>query len=175
MSDRPRILIFTGDGKGKTTAALGLALRASGYGMRVCILQFLKADAATGEVAALARDAHIELYQTGLGFPTKPSETEWGCHQAAARAGLERARNVLAAGRHEVVILDEICLAVASGLLAEAEVTAVLRAAPCDRIVVLTGRGATPGLMAQADTVTEMRCIKHGLQAGQRAQRGVER
>lgn len=174
MSDRPRILIFTGDGKGKTLAALGLALRASGHGMRVCILQFLKADAATGEVAALAGDAGVELHQMGLGFLPKRSEVEWGCHQAAARAGLERARQVLAAGRHEVVILDEICLAVAGGLLPEAEVIALLQAARPDSVLILTGRGATLGLIAQADTVTEMRCVKHGLQAGMPAQKGVE-
>ena len=174
MSDKPRVLIFTGEGKGKTTAALGMALRASGHGMKVFILQFIKADASVGEVAALAQNANIKLHQAGLGFLPKPSDPQWARHQSAAQGALELARQVLAAGDCQVVILDEICIAVAKGLLQEADVKTLIDLAPAGSVVVLTGRGATPGLIAMADTVTEMRCVKHGFGAGLPAQKGVE-
>jgi cob(I)alamin adenosyltransferase len=96
-------------------------------------------------------------------------------HQQAAQAGLELAREALAAGGADLVVLDEICTAVAKGLLAEAEVTGMLQAARPGCIVVLTGRGASAALIALADTVTEMRCVKHGMEAGWDAQEGVER
>jgi len=174
MTDRARILIFTGDGKGKTTAALGMALRASGHGMKVCIIQFIKADATVGEVAALADSGLIELHQTGLGFLPKTGEPKWPSHKHAAQAGLDRACAAIASGQFAVVILDELCVAVAKGLLAEADVLAVLSAAGKGMIVVLTGRSATDGLIAAADTVTEMRCVKHAYATGRAAQAGVE-
>ena len=206
MSQAPRILVFTGDGKGKTTAALGMALRASGHGMKVAIIQFVKADAEVGEVRALARNSQIEILQTGLGFLPSPADPRWADHRAAAEAGLRKATEIFQAARHEMVILDEACFAVARGLLKEADLIALLRRArpdssrglprpregklgnPPDTLprdsepaggdgcvcIVLTGRGATEGLIALADTVTEMRCVKHALQGGVPAQRGVE-
>lgn len=174
MSDKARILIFTGDGKGKTTAALGLALRASGHGMRVRIIQFIKADDSVGEVSALAGNGLITLSQTGLGFVPKPSSPRWLDHQAAACAGLALAREALADSSCDVFILDEICTAVAQGLLNEKDVIDAVKLAGPGRVVVLTGRGAGEALIALADTVTEMRCIKHGMQAGRPAQKGVE-
>ncbi len=174
MSDKPRVLIFTGDGKGKTTAALGMALRAGGHGMKVFFLQFIKADASVGEVAALAQNENITLRQAGLGFLPKPSDPRWSSHQAAAGDALELARQALASGDYQLVILDEICLAVAKGLLQEADIKALIDLAQPGSVVVLTGRGATPGLIALADTVTEMRCVKHGMEAGRPAQKGVE-
>jgi cob(I)alamin adenosyltransferase len=174
MSDKARILIFTGDGKGKTTAALGLALRASGHGLHVRILQFIKADASVGEVSAIAGNPLITLTQTGMGFLPKQSSPRWADHQAAARAGLALAREALAGGTCDVLILDEICTAVAKDLLSEKDVIDVVALAGPGCVVVLTGRGATEGLIALADTVTEMRCVKHGMQAGWAAQKGVE-
>ncbi|MBM4163516.1 MAG: cob(I)yrinic acid a,c-diamide adenosyltransferase [Lentisphaerae bacterium] len=171
----PRILLFTGDGKGKTTAALGIALRASGHGLQTLIVQFIKAHAATGELAALRMLAGVEVRQAGLGFvPRSDDAPQFAAHRHAAAEGLRAAAAELASGRYRVVILDEVCTAVARGLLDEDSVVAALSQAPADGVIVLTGRGATPGLIARADTVTEMRCIKHGFDAGLPAQPGVE-
>jgi cob(I)alamin adenosyltransferase len=174
MSVRGRILLFTGDGKGKTTAALGMALRARGHAMPVCVVQFVKSDASVGEVAA-ARQCGMEIIQTGLGFLPAANEAHFESHRAAAQDGLRRARKILADHRYAMVILDEVCLAVARGLLEEQQVIETLRQAPPETCLVLTGRNATPGLLALADTVTEMRCVKHALHLGRVAEEGVER
>jgi cob(I)alamin adenosyltransferase len=145
--------------------------------MKVCVIQFIKADASVGEVGALGRAANIELHQVGLGFvpeAAKRSEGLLSRHRAAAGAGLVKAREALASGDYEMVILDEICVAVAKGLVAESDVIAAIEAAGLKTVVVLTGRGATENLIALADTVTEMRCIKHGFHKGIAAQKGVE-
>jgi cob(I)alamin adenosyltransferase len=175
MNVKPRILIFTGDGKGKTTAALGMAFRMSGHGLRSCVIQFIKSDVSVGEMAAAAASTAIEIYPTGLGFVPPNDDPRFAEHRAAAQAGLRKAAEVLAGGRFALVILDEICLAVARGLIDQQQVTELLAQASPETCLVLTGRDAAPGLIALADTVTEMRCIKHGLQAGRAAQNGVER
>jgi cob(I)alamin adenosyltransferase len=175
MSEKPRILIFTGDGKGKTTAALGMAFRASGHGMNVCIVQFIKADASVGEVAAAAANPHIEIHQAGLGFVPPDDDPRFARHHQAAQEGLVKAAELIAGRRFKLVILDEICLAVAQELIEERQVVELLAQAPPEMCVVLTGRGATPGLIILADTVTEMLAIKHGLAEGRTAQKGVER
>jgi cob(I)alamin adenosyltransferase len=174
MTDKPRILLFTGDGKGKTTAALGMALRASGHGLRTCIVQFIKNDSSVGEVAAAAA-TNTEIYQVGLGFLPPAEDASFANHRAAAQAGLQRAVEVLRSGRFAIIVLDEVCLAVARGLLEEQQVLELLAQVPPQTCLVLTGRYATAGLMNAADTVTEMRAIKHGLQTGHAAQKGVER
>jgi cob(I)alamin adenosyltransferase len=174
MSNAPRILLFTGDGKGKTTAALGMALRAAGHAMRTAIVQFIKSDSTVGEVAAARGNPMIEILQVGRGFLPTPGSPEIVRHRAAAEEGLRRAAEILAGGQFRLVILDEVCLAVARGLLSQEQVIeAVGRAAP-GTCVVLTGRGATDALVALADTVTEMRCVKHGMQSGIAAEKGVE-
>jgi cob(I)alamin adenosyltransferase len=175
MSQKPRILIFTGDGKGKTTAALGMAFRASGHGLRSCVIQFIKGDPSVGEMAAAAASTNIEIHPTGLGFLPSADQSQFAEHRAAAQAGLQKAAEMLASGRFALVILDEICLAVARGLIDESQVVELLGQAPPQTYLVLTGRAATPALVALADTVTEMRCVKHGMQAGFLAQPGVER
>ena len=175
MSHTPRILVFTGDGKGKTTAALGMALRAAGHGMKTCVIQFIKTDTKVGEVLILPKLQRIEILQTGLGFLPKPTDPAWPRHQVAAEAGLRKATEIMAAAQADLVILDEICVAVARGLLKEDAVIAAVRQARPGSCVVLTGRGATPGLIAMADTVTEMQCVKHGYRNGIPAQQGVER
>jgi cob(I)alamin adenosyltransferase len=175
MSRKPRILLFTGDGKGKTTAALGMAFRASGHGLRSCAIQFIKGDASVGEIAAAAASMAIEIHPTGLGFIPPADDPRFAQHRAAAQAGLHKAAEVLAGGRFALVILDEICLAVARGLIDQQQVAELLAQASPETCLVLTGRDATPALIALADTVTEMRCLKHGLQAGCAAQKGVER
>ena len=171
---RPRILIFTGDGKGKTTAALGLALRASGHEIPVLVLQFIKNDSTTGEIAAAARLANVQIVQVGMGFLPSAQDERLAEHKTAAQRGLRRAGQAIASGAYPLVILDEICFAVSRGLLEEREVLEAIAAAKAPMCVVLTGRGATAGLIAAADTVTEMRAVKHGLASGITAQRGVE-
>jgi cob(I)alamin adenosyltransferase len=174
-AEPPRVLLFTGDGKGKTTAALGLALRAAGHGLRVRILQFIKSDAATGEIAALAHVPNISISPCGRGFVPPPGHMAFAAHRQAAEAGLTEAEQALTAGSCDVLVLDEIVGAVVRNLLPETRVTALMQQVPARVVLVLTGRGATPGLIALADTVTEMRMVKHAHEQGRPAQRGVER
>jgi cob(I)alamin adenosyltransferase len=168
-----RILIFTGEGKGKTTAALGMALRAAGHSMRTCLVQFIKSDAAVGELAAVLSPS-MEVVQTGRGFLPPEGDPQMAVHRAAAEEGLRHAAEVLAGRQFSLVILDEICLAVSRGLLDEQAVIDVVRRAGAETCVVLTGRYAGEGLVALADTVTEMRSLKHGFESGIAAQKGVE-
>jgi len=174
MNATPRIVLVTGDGKGKTTAALGMALRACGHGLRVCVIQFLKSDASVGELAAAARLPGLDVVQTGLGFLPTPGDPRFAAHHAAAQQGLDKAREAISSGQYFMVILDEVCLAVARGLLDEQQVIAAVRQAPPEMCVVLTGRAATPGLVELADTASDIRNVKHGYQAGRPAQKGVE-
>jgi cob(I)alamin adenosyltransferase len=175
MSDRPRILIFTGDGKGKTTAALGMAFRAAGHAMRSCIVQFIKSDLSVGEIAAAGVNEFIEIHATGLGFVPPSTDARFERHRAAAQAGLQQAFNAVASGRYAVVILDEICPAVANGLVESSQVLDLMDRAAAETCLVLTGRNAPTELIDRADTVTEMRCVKHDYHAGRPAQKGVER
>jgi cob(I)alamin adenosyltransferase len=174
MTEQARILVFTGDGKGKTTAALGLALRAAGHGMRVLVLQFVKAGQQTGELLAAQQVDGLEIVQRGCGFVPPASSPRFAQHRSAAETVLREADAVLLAGNHDVVVLDELCVAVAKGLVSEQDALAVVGHARPGTVLVLTGRGATPGLIAAADTVTEMCLRKHGLKSGIPAQRGVE-
>ncbi len=174
MKQRARVLIFTGDGKGKTTAALGLALRAAGHEMRVLVLQFVKAGQKTGELAAARQIPGFQIEQRGCGFVPAAGSPQFALHRQAARDVLQEAAEALRAASHDVVVLDEICLAVAKNLVSEQSALELVGLAGPGTILVLTGRGATPGLIAVADTVTEMCQKKHGLQVGIRAQRGVE-
>lgn len=174
MKEAGRILIFTGDGKGKTTAALGMALRAHGHGIPVAFIQFVKSDKETGEYAALKEMAGVEIVVTGLGFVPRPADPRFVDHRLAAEDGLRIAGEAVFSGRYGLVVLDELCTAVALNLLTEEAVLAFLDAAPPVCTVALTGRGATDGLIKAADTVSEIRCIKHGFNSGRKAQRGVE-
>jgi len=169
-----RILLFTGEGKGKTTAALGLALRAAGHGMRVLVLQFVKGGQKTGELAAARQIPGFEIEQRGCGFVPAEGSAEFAAHRQAAEAVLREADEALRSGAYAVVVLDELCLAVAKKLVTEQAALEVVGHAQSGTVLVLTGRGATPGLIAAADTVTEMCMRKHGMKAGIKAQRGVE-
>lgn len=174
MSHSARILIFTGDGKGKTSAALGLMLRATGHGLKSLMLQFIKASQSTGEISAYRKLPGVEIIQTGCGFVPERTSPAFVEHQRAARDGLMLAAKELAARQYDVVVLDEICTAITKGLLEEDAVLEVACKASVDSCLVLTGRKATPKLVSLADTVTEMHCIKHGLAVGRSAQKGVE-
>jgi len=167
------IQVYTGKGKGKTTCALGLGLRAVGQGLKVYVIQFLKGRE-TGESRAAARLAPALTLRTlgrpGLGKLRPPSPETL----QALRDAWELARQVIMAGEHDLVILDEINLVLAHGLLPLSEVLEVLRVRPAQVEVVLTGRQAPPELLEVADLVTEMTPLKHYLQAGVRARAGIE-
>ncbi|MBU2053467.1 MAG: cob(I)yrinic acid a,c-diamide adenosyltransferase [Proteobacteria bacterium] len=169
-----RILVFTGDGKGKTTAALGMALRAHGHDIPVAVIQFVKSDAQTGEFAALKGMAGVEIVVAGLGFVPPKTDPCFADHRRAAEEGLRIASEEVCSGRFGLVILDELCYAVARDLVAEEPVLRLLKEAAPGVAIVLTGRGATEGLIAAADTVSEIRCVKHGFDSGKKAQKGVE-
>jgi cob(I)alamin adenosyltransferase len=169
-----RFLIFTGDGKGKTTAALGMAVRASGHGQRVFILQFLKSQRTTGERLGLEHLPGIEVMPAGLGFLPNPQAPAFSDHQKTAERALTTAREILKSGDYDLVILDEIGTAVTKGVLSEDRVLEVIQQRSTKTSLVLTGRGIGQKLLDQADTVTQMNCLKHGLEQGLKAQPGIE-
>lgn len=171
---RQRTLIFTGDGKGKTTAALGMMLRAAGHGQRVLLIQFLKSCSDTGELQALPHLPKIDFVQMGCGFVPMPSDPAFEKHRSMAEKALAFAREAVNTARHDLIILDEICGAIAKNLISEQEVIALLDLPMRNACIVLTGRGASATLQAHADTVTEMRCLRHGYQQGIVAEEGVE-
>ncbi len=172
------IQVYTGNGKGKTTAALGLALRAAGHGYRTFVGQFCKGRK-TGEIAAAARlraggRPVIVIRQFGdIRFlrSDRPSDPE---DIRRAQRGLEICRRAMTSGKYRIVVLDEICLALYFMLLSRAEVEAVLDERPADVELVLTGRRAPLWLMRRADLVTEMRERKHYYTAGVAARKGIE-
>ncbi|MEW6541678.1 MAG: cob(I)yrinic acid a,c-diamide adenosyltransferase [Bacillota bacterium] len=171
---RGLVLVFTGDGKGKTTAALGLALRAWGQGLRVLVIQFVKGDVETGELKAAARMDGLEVRPLGAGFVFPGDEEGLHRHREAAAAALGAARAALEGRGYEMVVLDEIFVALSLGLVTLDEVSALPDQKPEGVHLVLTGRGAPPEIVARADLVTEMREIKHHYRSGVGAQRGIE-
>ncbi len=169
-----RVLLFTGEGKGKTTAALGMVLRAAGHGQKILVIQFVKHDARTGEIKACSHLPNVKILQVGRGFVPDDSTPDFAAHKEAAEKGLETAAAAMSSGEYRLVVLDEICVAVSKGLLEEDRVLEAVKAAFAETCVVLTGRPLVPGLVSLADTVTEMRSLKHAFEAGCRAQEGVE-
>ncbi len=167
------VQVYTGEGKGKTTCALGLALRAVGQGLQVFMIQFLKGRE-TGEMAAAVRLAPEftirAVGRSGLVNLKNPAAEDL----ALARQALDLAKDLIAAGEHDVVILDEINVALAYGLIPLPEVLDLLEKRPRHVEVVLTGRGAPPEVIEAADLVTEMRPVKHYWQVNVRARRGIE-
>ena len=170
----PRIILFTGDGKGKTTAALGMVLRAVGHDLKSLVVQFIKDAGETGELSACRHLPGVEILQAGLGFVPDETNPAFAAHQEAARAGLEKAAVAIAARNYDLVVMDEVCLAVKKGLLTEEAVIESIHKAGPEVVIVMTGRQAPEGLISLADTVTEMTVIKHGYVAGLPARKGVE-
>ena len=164
------VIVHTGEGKGKTTAALGLALRAFGAGLKVLILQFIKGGQTYGELDAL-KLLQIEIHQCGLGFTKHGDISE---HKAAAQETLKFAQNEIISGKRDLIILDEINYAVKFGLITEDEMLNLLKIRPPELHLVFTGRDATEKLIDAADLVTEMKLIKHPYERGIKAQRGIE-
>ena len=170
---RGYIQVYTGDGKGKTTAALGLAIRAAGAGLKVYIAQFLK-HGEYSEIRGLDRFSDtITVQQFGCGrfIKGRPSNED----VAAARQGLNQIKAILKAGKHSVVILDEANVAVSLNLFSENELLEIIDHRPDNVEIIITGRGAGAGIIEAADLVTEMKEIKHYFKNGVEARVGIER
>jgi cob(I)alamin adenosyltransferase len=167
------VQVYTGDGKGKTTAALGLAIRAAGAGLKVFIAQFVKSGE-TSEIKALARFAdQIRVEQFGTGRFIRGRATDEDIQ--AAERGLQRTGQILQAGEFDIVILEEAAVAVAFGLFPEKTLLELIAGRPAHVEVVVTGRNASPRLIAAADLVTEMKAVKHYFKQGVRARVGIEK
>ncbi|NCA86282.1 MAG: cob(I)yrinic acid a,c-diamide adenosyltransferase [Clostridia bacterium] len=169
--DKGYIHLYTGNGKGKTTAAIGLAIRAAGAGKRVFIAQFVK-GMHYSELDALKRFPEIEIRQYGLDCFIKNEPTQKDID--AARAGLAEVVKVMAENRFDILILDEICIALYYHLFEEEEIIDLLKTKPEEMEVVLTGRYAPDALFEIADLVTEMKEIKHYYNNGVAAREGIE-
>ena len=166
------VQVYTGDGKGKTTAAMGLALRAAGAGLKVYIAQFVKSEKYS-EIIALERFSDLitcRQYGSGCWLQGQPSDED----VQLARCGLEEVRRILVAGGHDVVILDEANIATYFGLLSSDDLTALIDIKPPGVELIFTGRKADPQLIERADLVSEMREIKHYYQKGVLARKGIE-
>lgn len=173
---RGLVIVHTGDGKGKSTAAFGLALRAFGrthvHGKRVKIFQFMKVPTARFGEHRMFEQLGLPIEGLGDGFSWKSKDLD---HSAQlARDGWARARDTILGGEHFMVVLDELTYPLIYGWLPLDEVLQTLRDRPRDVHVVITGRRCPPEIIELADTVTEMTLVKHAFQAGIPAQRGIE-
>jgi len=162
--------VYTGDGKGKTTAALGLAIRAVGQGMKVAFIQFVK-GLPCGEHFFAKQYNPFEIIQISIGESFKKSKEQLS---QEARQTLAYAEQEIASGKYDLVILDEIFVAITQGLITVKQVLDLLDAKPGSVELVLTGRKAPPEIVQRADLVTEMLMIKHPLTEGTSARRGIE-
>jgi len=167
------IQVYTGNGKGKTTAALGLAIRAAGAGLKVFIAQFIKMGDYS-EIKALKRFNDLitlEQFGTGRFIKDKPSASDI----EAARKGLNKIKAVFASNHHDVVIMEEANVAAKLGLLSVEDILEIMVEKPKDVELVITGRGADSRIIERADLVTEMKEIKHYFQKGVKARIGIEK
>jgi cob(I)alamin adenosyltransferase len=169
---RGLLVVYTGHGKGKTTAALGMVFRALGRGLRVTVVQFIKGKWKTGERLFAERLPELRFHVMGLGF-TWDSE-DLAKDKAAARDAWETARREILSGERDLVVLDEVTYAIHYDFLPLEEVLAALRARPPHVHVVVTGRNAPEALIDAADLVSEMVAVKHPFATGTKAQIGVD-
>jgi cob(I)alamin adenosyltransferase len=166
------VVVNTGNGKGKTTAALGVLFRAWGRGMRVCMLQFIKATTSNYGENKAARRLGIEIIPMGDGFTWLSENIEKD--KATARQCWELCKQKIFSGEYDIVILDEMTYALSYGWLDVNEVIEVLKQRPAGMHIIITGRNALPELVEYADLVTEMTEIKHPYSQGIKAQKGIE-
>ncbi len=165
--------VYTGDGKGKTTAALGLGLRAVGHGLKVYMIQFMKGGVTYGEHRAIEHLPNFKIVQFGrpeLVNPSNPKKEDID----AAKAAIEHARQVVMSGEYDVVILDEVNVAVDFNLISVNEVLDLIRSKPKHVELVLTGRYAPAEIIKAADLVTFMREVKHPYREGLARRRGID-
>lgn len=170
------IQVYTGDGKGKTTAALGLGLRAVGRGLTVWMFQFLKGTPSGELESTLLLGGRFRVFRLAetTKFFNALSDAEKESLKVRLQVELEQVKGAMKTQSCDVMILDEICAAIHAGLLSVGEVCALIDGKPPGMELVLTGRSAPAELLERADLVTEMRCIKHYMDAGVPARAGIE-
>ncbi|HAH69301.1 MAG TPA: cob(I)yrinic acid a,c-diamide adenosyltransferase [Synergistaceae bacterium] len=173
FGERGLVHIYSGDGKGKTTSALGLAMRALGHGARVKVIQFMKGWNSYGELKTALKLEGLEIIQTGRSDYVYKGREQPEDYEEAER-GMEKAREVINGGCCDMLILDEINVAIDYGLVSPRSVAELVKNRPFGMELVLTGRGMHQELIALADLVTEMREIKHPYNRGVLARKGVE-
>lgn len=176
MDEDGLVIVYTGNGKGKTTAALGMALRAIGYDHKICMIQFIKGSWHYGEMTSSKRlEPEFELTAVGKGFVgILDDNTPKDVHQKIAREAIEIAKQKILSEKYDIVILDEINYAVNLGLVDVGDVLELVKIRPKKLNLVLTGNHVKQQLVDVADLVTEMREIKHPFQKGIRAKRGID-
>ena len=175
-AERGLVIVYTGKGKGKTTAALGIVLRAVGHGYRVGMIQFIKGEWYYGELASSKRlEPEFEMIAAGKGFvgiidDDHPIED----HHKAAQAALALAKEKLSSGAYDIMILDEINYAANLNLISQRDILDIIASKPEKTSLVLTGNYAPESVLAAADLVTEMKEIKHPYQHGIKAKKGID-
>lgn len=170
------ILVFTGNGKGKTTAAIGQAIRALGYGKKISMIQFVKsAKYSSGEDAIIIKLKNFELIKGGKGFVgILGDKRQFEEHKKAAQDTLEKAREAVASRAFDMVILDEINVAVTLELVDEEQVLELIEKVPEDMDIIITGRGASVKFVEKADLVTYFQDVKHPFYEGAKHKKGME-
>ena len=176
MSEKGLVIVYTGNGKGKTTAALGMALRAIGYDHKVCMLQFIKGSWHYGEMDSSKKlEPNFELIAVGKGFvgilDDKSTREE---HEKYAEEALRICREKIFSEKYNVIILDEINYAINLGLIDVHEIIKIIQEKPSNLDLVLTGRDAKEEIVGLADLVTEMKEIKHPFKSGIKAKKGID-
>ena len=176
MSEKGLVIVYTGNGKGKTTAALGMALRAIGYDHKVCMLQFIKGSWHYGEMDSSKKlEPNFELIAVGKGFvgildDNSPREE----HEKYAAEAVRICREKINSGNYNVVILDEVNYAINLGLIDVQEIIKLIKEKPSNLDLVLTGRDVKEEIVELADLVTEMKEIKHPFKSGIKAKKGID-
>lgn len=167
------LIVLTGNGKGKTTSALGMAFRAMGHGLKVCIIQFIKGSWKYGELESAKRFSDLlDFYVLGKGFTWQSENLEEDIK--IAREAWDFAKETINSNKYEMVILDELTYLIKYKIVSEGEIVNFLLNRPENLTVVVTGRDASKLLIDSADLVTEMVSIKHPYDVGVKAQKGIE-
>ena len=170
------VIVYTGDGKGKTTAALGMALRAAGYNHKICIIQFIKGSWPYGEIESIKRlEPEVELVIVGKGFvgiidDKSPRED----HEKIAKEAIKISKEKIQSGNYDIVILDEVNYAINLNLINLNDVLDLIKLKPEKLNLVLTGNHAKKEIIDAADLVTEMKEIKHPFKSGIKAKKGID-
>lgn len=172
MKRKGRIIIHTGDGKGKTTAALGTVFRALGHGHKVCVIQFIKGQGKYGERVFAEKLDNLDWHICGKGFVFNKEQLDED--RKVAEEGFALAAEVIASDRYDLVVLDELTYLPVLGFLPVEKIVETLRSKPDRLSIIITGRSVPQELVEIADTVSDITVVKHAFQQGIKAQKGVE-
>jgi len=170
--DRGVLLVHTGNGKGKSSSAFGMLARAIGHGMKVAVVQFIKGSGTTGEEKFFRQFPQVSYHVMGEGFTWETQDNERD--KQAAQTAWQQAQKILSDDSYQLVLLDELNIALKYGLLSTEQIISDLKQRPLMQHIIITGRGAKDELIEIADTVTEMKLIKHAFNSGIKAQEGIE-